>query len=128
MKLLTPNKQLFFSYPHHPCIDQWFDICGELFTRNTLPTHFGHEVYSIFNTLNYQNISIKTSQAVLVTPEEKSIYRLGLATAKNAHLDQGILTEASFATLHNALLCFEESDAISGFFQNMLISGKKPMD
>ena len=86
---------------------------------------FGYEIFNVFKTLKCKNINSRISQAILTNPEEKSVYRLGLHTSKQSCLDKEIMSLDEIEILLNELSAFEQSDGISGFYQNILISGIK---
>lgn len=85
----------FFSIPHNPIVGQW------------------HEY------------GPKINQAALTTAREKSVYRLGLISSTPTLLEKGILTEADIEQMNEDCIKLENSHTITGFYQNLLLSGIK---
>ncbi|MFN7097597.1 MAG: class I SAM-dependent methyltransferase [Gammaproteobacteria bacterium] len=119
------EQTAFFSCPYHQIIEQWHNNGANIFRSHDYRLKFGYEVYDVFKQLHCKDIRLAFSQAILTTPEEKSVYRLGLTTIKAATLAKKFLTEKEIEDMIKRFIAFEESDAISGFYQNILISGKK---
>lgn len=114
-----------FSYPYTSIIEQWHAIGPKVFRAYNYKLQFGFEAFAVFKNLLCKNILLRPNQAILTTPEEKSVYRLGLATSRNAILEKNIMTELEIQTLLTEFEAFEKNDTISGFYQNILISGIK---
>jgi hypothetical protein len=61
----------------------------------------------------------------LLTAEEKSVYRLGIYAAKESLLNNKIMSSQEIDAFCDKLAAFEKSDAISGFYSNVIVSGIK---
>ena len=72
-------------------------------------------------------ISLHASQPILVAPEEKSVFRLGLMTMKKTLLTKGIVTEKEQSMLSEAFVKLDELEEICGFFRNTLAAGIKAL-
>jgi hypothetical protein len=68
---------------------------------------------------------VKTHQPILITPEEKSVHRLGLISTAPISLKNKLFTEEEFKQMQEQFFAIENRDTIIGFFRNLLISGKK---
>lgn len=119
------QQTLYFSHPHTPLIEKYHSIGSKMFSAHNCATYFAFEINQIFHELNCKNQKLKVNQAILNTAEEKSVYRFGLIAATAALLEKKIMSESEIKTLINECIAFEESNAISGFFHNILISGIK---
>ena len=75
--------------------------------------------------MNCQYIMAKTNQAILLTAEEKSVHRLGLYSVKETFLKENIMTKEDIQLLCDKFLEFEQGDTVSGFHNNLLVSGVK---
>lgn len=119
------KQTAYFTSPHHTVIDQWFSYGPKMFAAYGYPLKFGEEAYQVFKQLGCHDIKIKPNQAILISPKEKSVYRLGTLSSGPSLVEKGLATEKELADLINALAAFEQTDSISGFYQNMLVSGIK---
>lgn len=115
----------YFSCPENPIIGQWFSNGPKMFLAHGCRLKFGYEVYDEYLKLKCKNIHIETTQPVLKTATEKKVYRLGCISSKPTLLAKKILSEQQIEGLIKEFEQFEKSHAISGFYQNILISGIK---
>lgn len=115
----------YFSFPYQAIIEKWHSNATKMFTSFNYPLKFGYEAYSVFKKLGCHDIQTRVNQGILTTPEEKSVYRLGLITGKSTYLQKNIATEQEIEKLMEDFSVFEQSDAISGFYHNILVSGVK---
>lgn len=122
----TNMKQTaYFSYPYNPIIEEWHSIAPKMFEAYGYNLTFGYQAYHVFKELSCKNITTKINQAILRTCEEKSIYRLGLLTSKPVLVEKNIMSEHEIAVLSDKFVEFEKSNAISGFYHNILVSAIK---
>lgn len=115
----------YFIYPQSSLIDDWFTVGRKMFAAHGYNVLFGNEVPHHFKALNCEAIKAKINQAIAVTAEEKSIYRLGFYAAKESILNNKVLSTQEFDVFCDKLADFEKSDAISGFYSNVIVSGIK---
>lgn len=62
---------------------------------------------------------------MLLTAEEKSVYRLGIYVAKECILNHKLMSAQEMDAYCDKLADFEKSDAISCFYTNVIVSGIK---
>lgn len=114
-----------FSYPHQPLIDRWYEIGMANFNSLALDINFAHKLFYLLKKLRYQNLKIQTHQPILITPEEKSVHRLGLISSSPLSLKNNLITPDELEQMKKDFIEIENSETIIGFFRNILISGKK---
>lgn len=114
-----------FSYPHSALVDEWFPLVRKNMQKLNMDFEFILRLSHLLKKLNCHSITPKTSQPILVTPEEKSVFRLGLLTVKEALLKNKLLTEEQHEKLVADFAILEQQEGIIGFFRNILVSGVK---
>ena len=115
-----------FSFPHQSLLEEWHQICLRNANALNLETNLASHLYSLFKKCHFKNLKIKTHQPVLITPKEKSVYRLGLLTSKDFMLKHSIMNETEWHEICQRLSELEQNpEVICGFFRNILVSGKK---
>ncbi len=116
----------FFSLPHNPIIDKYFTFAPKMFEKHGYPNHFASEdIYPVFLKLNCKSLKFQVNQAMLVTPEDKKVYRLGIRTAAPSLLANHLLSQEEIEELMQDYQELEQSQTVSGFYPNLLISGIK---
>jgi ubiquinone/menaquinone biosynthesis C-methylase UbiE len=113
-----------FSYPDPFAAREYNRIGKMLWQINEMPIGFIKKAYLILQELNAQEVSLAPNQAILRTPEEKSIMRLGLSTGEDFW--QGKISATEYAELIAGYEAFEKSHTIAGFYRNYIVSGKRP--
>lgn len=117
----------YFSTPYHPVIERWHSYGPKMFEEYGCHLTFAYnEAYPLFQKLGCERINMRVNQAVLASPREKSVYRLGLMSSSATLLDREIMSKEEINAMKNELLELENSDTITGFYHNLLISGIKP--
>ncbi len=120
------KQSAFFSRPHSSIPAEFHSVGPKSFPHyNDGQIEFSHEIYHLFKKLNCHNITMKPTQGILTTPEEKSVYRLGMLTAENALIEKNIMTKAEIEDFAKRAYEFERSDSIAGFYLNYHIGGLK---
>ena len=115
-----------FCIPAGEAIEQWRQIGIKNFSAANLDVSLGFKLYHYLEKLEYLNLHIKISQPVLITPEEKSVYRLGLLSVKDNTLkNMPEITEKDFDHLIEQFRTIENDESIIGFYRNILVSGVK---
>lgn len=114
-----------FAYPDNNAISTWFGLSARVFKALNFPTNFADQAYSIFKSLACDEILTQATQPLLTTPEQKSLYRLGAQVNHGTLIQHGLINQQQVIELIDTLKAFEQSDAISGFYLNRLISGIK---
>jgi ubiquinone/menaquinone biosynthesis C-methylase UbiE len=115
----------YFIYPQTSLVEDWFTVARKIFSVHGYNVLLGNEVPHQLRALNCKEIKAKTNQAILLTAEEKSLYRLGLYAVKESILNNKILSAQEIDAFCDKLVDFENSDAISGFYSNIIVSGIK---
>jgi ubiquinone/menaquinone biosynthesis C-methylase UbiE len=115
----------FFSSPHSATVDKWHTLGPKVFATANYKLEFGFEAYHEFKKLGCNDIKTLVNQAIATTPEEKSVYRLGMYASTPALINKGIMTQAEIDDFCQECEELEHSDVICGFFKNILVSGVK---
>ena len=103
----------------------WHDLGVKNLERNKFDTNLSHKLYHIFKSLGFNNIQLETNQPILTTKREKSVYSLGFLSSKEQALISLDNNEDEYNRILNEIREIEASNAIIGFFRNILISGIK---
>jgi ubiquinone/menaquinone biosynthesis C-methylase UbiE len=119
------KQEHYFSWPHSETVKKWHSIGPKMFTFANYNFEFGYQAYHEFKKLGCHDIKTCVNQAIAKTPEEKSIYRLGMDTLTPKLLEHNIMTQPEIDTFCEELKQLENSDIICGFYKNILISGIK---
>lgn len=119
------NNFNVFSYPPSAITEFFNAICLKNFTASGLILDLGDSLYQRFKQLNCEDIKIKFHQPVLLTPEEKSVIRLGIISNKKTALKLETFSEEVLQQKINDAILFEQQDNLLAFIRNTLISGKK---
>lgn len=122
---MSPRAGSYFTYPYTSLIDEWFTYGPKIFATHGYNIFLGNEIPHHFKALNCKTIKAKINQAMLLTAEEKSVYRLGIYAAKESILNHKIMSAQEMDAYCDKLVEFEQSDAISGFYSNVIVSGIK---
>jgi ubiquinone/menaquinone biosynthesis C-methylase UbiE len=112
-----------FSYPELEVVTQWFDMSYRFFSSTGRETRLGAKLHSFFSSLNLKNIHLRTNQPILITEEEKSVFRLGVQVGRQNWLK--LISEAECEDILSKLILMEKSDSIVGFYRNIIAIGKK---
>ncbi len=122
---LSTEENGHFSYPHEPLVDRWHQLVNNNFKLMGFDTNLANKLFHLFQQLNCKNIQVAAQQPVSASPEEKMLYRLGIATVREATLKNAKMTDAEFDAFLAELNAMESRDGIIGFFRNILVSGVK---
>lgn len=115
-----------YVYPEHQAVYKWHQLGALNAERSGCEVHFARKIYSELTSLGYHKISAKHHQPVLTTPEEKSVYKLGLMSIKNSWIKNQVMTSEEIDKLIDEFIDIEKDDErIIGFFNNILICGIK---
>ena len=115
----------YFSVPQVEVVDQWHALMIRNFQSLGLDVHLGHKLFHLLKSLHLQSMTIEAHQPILVTPEEKIVYRLTLLSGKASILQRKVISEEAMDSMIQACLSFEQSDIIVGSIRNLLIAGRK---
>jgi hypothetical protein len=85
-----------------------------------LKINFFEEIYDNFSKLSLQNITLRANQPILLTQEEKSIFRLGINATRHNVVD--VLNYNKFL---DDVIRFEKQNSLIWYFRNTIIAGKK---
>ncbi|OGT31488.1 MAG: hypothetical protein A3E87_03945 [Gammaproteobacteria bacterium RIFCSPHIGHO2_12_FULL_35_23] len=113
----------YFSYPATPVVAEWFKISEQFFKKNKFCLDLGNQLFHLYGKLGLSNIQIMANQPIMKTPEEKSVMRIGSTNAKDQLLK--LMDEKNYQRYIQGLEAFEQSDAIAGFYRNILAAGVK---
>lgn len=115
-----------YSYPEHNAVRKWHELGALNAERSGCELYFARKIYFELKNLGYQKILARHHQPILITPEEKSVYKLGLISIKESWLKNQIMTEEQIDKLIDEFIHIEQdNEQIIGFFNNILISGTK---
>lgn len=115
-----------FSYPPEPLIDKYHKIIFDNSAIARLNPNTANTLYNEFSHLNLKNIHIKANQPILITPEEKSLYRLGLLSMYKTILNNKLCSESELQSMIDQFIVIEKNDTVMGTYRDLLISGTKP--
>ena len=115
--------QGYFSYPETPVVAQWFDCGSRALGHNFDVLDLGVKLYQMFIDLGLDSVNTLVNQPLMKTSEEKSVLRLAALTTKKHLLT--VMSENAFEQYIHELEVFERSDAIAGFYRNILAGGIK---
>lgn len=116
-----------FSYPHEDAIDKYHQFALSNSIAGNLNINLANTLYHEFKQQSLESIDIKINQPILITEEEKSVYRLGLITMSKAILNNNLCTETELKTLIDKFNYIEKNDTVIGCFRNLIIRGSKPL-
>jgi SAM-dependent methyltransferase len=124
----SANNVDVFAYPPSK-VPQYFEsvLVGN-FKGLGLNVNFGDSLYHRFKKLSCESLHIKFHQPALLTPEEKSVIRLGFISAKKSILELGTVSEEILNEMIREAELFEQQDNVLAFIRNVLVSGKKPIN
>lgn len=114
----------YFSYPYNPTVEKWFKLILRNWQSNEMDISFVKHLYYELKIANTPQLNIAANQIILTTAEEKSILRLGFASAKDIYLKKGFLEETEYKKMAHALQEVECSNTIIGYVRNILVSAK----
>lgn len=112
-----------FSYPCANIAHQWFENSYRFFIQNHYCPDLGNQLHGIFTRLGLIDIDLMVNQPIMVTAEEKSVMRLASIGIKNELLK--FMSEQQYEDYIQQFIDFEQSDAIAGFYRNILAAGVK---
>jgi len=113
----------YFTSPEVPVVKKWFDYGTRAMRSSVSDIAFGAKLYHLFVNLGLKKVNTLVNQPIMKTPEEKSVLRLGSLMAKEMMLK--FMTEEAYEQYIHELEAFEQSDAIGGFYRNILAAGIK---
>lgn len=113
-----------FTYPDLTMSNLYAKLGKHMFTENNMPLDFIKRAYCLLKELGAHAVDMATNQAILKTPEEKSVMRLGLLAAE-IFMKNKMFTEIEFTKLIQAYEALEASDNIVGFYRNYLVTAKR---
>jgi ubiquinone/menaquinone biosynthesis C-methylase UbiE len=112
-----------FSYPENSAVKKWNEFVVANAIKNNSELTLAHEIYHLIDDIGYKNIFARRHQPILRTPEEKSLYRLALLSAKNSWLKNNVTPENEINELIEKFEELEKDASIMGFYNNTLIRG-----
>jgi ubiquinone/menaquinone biosynthesis C-methylase UbiE len=115
----------YFSYPRDRVVDEWFQLIYKNWKSNKMDIHFVKWLYHAFRKVNALDLQIESNQAILKTPEEKSILRYGLTSVKETYYKKNFLNTEEYKLMVEKLINLEKSEKIVGYVRNILVSAKK---
>lgn len=115
----------YFSYPHEPIVDKWFELILRNWQSNKMHIHFVKWLYFALKKIDSKDLKIDTHQVILITPREKSIVRLGLMSVAETYFKKGFITKDEYDEMINNLERIEQSEILIGYVRNILVSGRK---
>ena len=113
-----------FIYPDLTMTDVYGQLGKALFTANSMPINFIKRAYFLLKELGANNLAMAPNQAILTSPEEKLVMRLGILTAEKI-LREKAFSDTEFDSLIQSYEALEKSDNIAGFYRNYLVAGKR---
>lgn len=114
------------SCSSNPVVRAWHNLAINSYTKAQAELNMANKSLSYMREIGYNNIKALYHQPVLVTSEQKSIYRLGLLSVKDNILQNQLMDKNEFNSLLDQCYLMEQNNDIStGFFNNLLISGTK---
>lgn len=116
-----------FSYPHEDAVDKYHQFALSNCIAGSLNINLANTLFQEFKQQSLKNIDIKINQPILITEEEKSVYRLGLITMSKAILNNKLCTETELQNLIEKFNWIEKNDTVIGCFRNLIISGRKSL-
>ena len=120
------DEKKYFSLPENPVVEKWHRIGAKINKSFNCTLHLASKnLYPAFQSLSCSNINIKVNQAILMTAEDKSVYRLAVMMCVPILLEKNIMTQSEIDEFCADLRHLEESDTVTGFFHNLMISGIK---
>ena len=75
-----------FSFPEQSVVNEWFDVCHQFFSMNGKEARLGLKAHSLFTALGLHDIKLCVNQPVLMTAQEKSVFRLAAQANKKTWL------------------------------------------
>lgn len=115
-----------FSFTNYSAIDKWNDLARINATRNNAELNLSYQIYSHLKNIGYNDIYARNHQAILITPEEKSVYRLALISARDSWIRNNVMTETEIDAFMDEFSQIENDPSIIiGFYNNTLIRGIK---
>lgn len=115
-----------FSSPHEMAVDTYHKFGLKNATAAKLEQNTANILYKEFKSQKLTNIKIKLNQPMLVSPEEKSVYRLGLISMSDAIIKNNLCTKQELQKLIEEFDQIEtDSNKIIGCFRNFIVSGSK---
>lgn len=113
-------KSSIFSYPETDILQRWVTYWEANFNTLGLKLNFFEDIYKSFLKLSLKNITIQTNQPILLTQEEKSVFRLGVnATQHN------VLNIDAYSAFLKDIEVFEKQANLIWYFRNTIIAGIK---
>jgi ubiquinone/menaquinone biosynthesis C-methylase UbiE len=113
-------KSSILAYPETDILEKWISYWESNFTTLGLKINFFEEIYDNFSKLSLQNITLRANQPILLTQEEKSIFRLGINATRHNVVD--VLNYNKFL---DDVIRFEKQNSLIWYFRNTIIAGKK---
>lgn len=113
-----------FSYPEQSIVAQYANLIKEFSTSEGRDLAFSYHLYDEFKSLGLSNINLHINQPILVTAEDKSVFRLPMETMSAERMLR-FMTPSEHKKLIADLKQLEISDAYVGFFRNTITAGIK---
>lgn len=115
-----------FSQPHDPLANKYPEIVLANSLKANLELNLANKLYSLFVRNKLNNIKIVANQPILVTSQEKSLFRLSLLSMEKTIIDNSLYTHEQLLELIEKFKILENnSNVIIGGYRNIIVSGTK---
>lgn len=112
-KLLKPNAYLIcedvimsgvIAGPSSETLNHAFYLFSEHLRKQNKNPDMGAELFSLYNSLGFQDIEVNVVQPILRTVEQKNLMHLSFSAVKQSLLEQGLLDQSEFDRINNTLI------------------------
>ncbi len=120
---IDDNDTGMFSYSDKTIAKKYEHLSKEIFKLGA-DFSFIKKAYFLLKKFGADHVDMAPNQAILKTPEEKSVLRLGALGVEKLVKDK-IMSDREFDKMVADFTTFEQSEDIAGFFRNYLVSGQR---